>query len=52
MTLFNALTDNAIAAMEIGGNRLLALDDSVIRQCSELQGKSIAITLTDLEQTL
>ncbi|NNE64102.1 MAG: hypothetical protein HKN34_08465 [Gammaproteobacteria bacterium] len=52
MTLLNALADNFIAAVEIGGNRVLTLDENVIRRCKELQGNCIAITFTDIEQTL
>ena len=50
--MLNSLTDSLIAVAEIGGNRLLALDDSIIQRCTALQGKCIAIELTDLEQTL
>lgn len=52
MTMLNALADNFIAAIEIGGNRVLTLDDNVIQRCNKLQGYCIAITFTDLEQTL
>ena len=52
MTLLNALADKFIAAIEIGGNRILTLDDNVIRRCNELQGYCIAISFTDIEQTL
>ncbi|MCP4429400.1 MAG: hypothetical protein GY806_00325 [Gammaproteobacteria bacterium] len=51
-TLLNALADNLIAAVEIGGNRILTLDDKVSSRCSELQGYCIAVTFTDIEQTL
>jgi ubiquinone biosynthesis protein UbiJ len=52
ITMLNALADNFIAAIEIAGNRVLTLDDNVIHRCGELQGSCIAITFTDLEQTL
>ena len=52
MTPFNALADNLIAAVEIGGNRMLGLDNNVIRRCSELQGYCIAVSFCDLEQTV
>ena len=52
MTMRNALADNFFAAIEIAGNRVLSLDDKVLQRCNELQGYCIAITFTDLEQTL
>ena len=50
--MLNALTDNLIAVAEIGGNRLLALDDNIMARCSALQGHCIAFEITDLELTL
>jgi len=50
--MLNSLSDSLIAVAEIGGNRLLALDDAVIQRCTALQGKCIAIELSDLELTL
>ncbi|MFT5502771.1 MAG: ubiquinone biosynthesis protein UbiJ [Gammaproteobacteria bacterium] len=41
-----------IAAAEIGGNQLISLDDALLPQCRELQGRCIAIHFTDLELTL
>ncbi len=52
MTLLNAFTDNLVAFAEIGGNRLLTLDEQVIQRCTALQGHSIALEITDLEITL
>ncbi len=52
MTLLNALADNLIAVAEIGGNRLLILDDNVLQRCGILQGRCIAFEITDLEITL
>lgn len=52
MTLLDTLTDNLLAVAEIGGNRMLGLDDRVIRRCHELQGYCIAIHFTDIEQTV
>lgn len=50
--MLNALADNLIAVAEIGGNRLLALDDNVLQRCTALQGRCIAFELTDIEVTL
>lgn len=47
--MHNALADNLIAVAEIGGNKLLALDDNVIQRCSALQGHCIAFEITDVE---
>lgn len=52
MNLLNALADNLIAVAEIGGNRLLALDENVIQRCAILQGHCIAFEVTDVEITL
>ena len=48
-TLFDSLQDGLVTAAEIGGNRLLALDEEALRRCGELQGHSIAIDITDLD---
>ncbi len=39
-------------AAEIGGNRLLALDESSLQACSEMQGYCIAVEITDLDLQL
>lgn len=49
VTLFDSLQDGLVAAAEIGGNRLLALDETALRGCAELQGYCIAIEITDLD---
>jgi ubiquinone biosynthesis accessory factor UbiJ len=41
-----------IAVAEIGGNQLISLDDALLPQCCDLQGRCIAIEFTDLELTL
>jgi ubiquinone biosynthesis protein UbiJ len=46
------LKSGLIAAAEIGGNQLISLDDALLPQCCELQGRCIAIHFTDLELTL
>jgi ubiquinone biosynthesis protein UbiJ len=43
---------NLLGIAEAGGNRLLALDPQSVERCRELQGRVIAIQLTDLGQTL
>ena len=37
---------------EIGGNRLLSMDDQVLDRCQELQGRCIEIHITDLDLRL
>lgn len=41
-----------IAAAEIGGNRLLGLDEDALLECRDMQGHCIAIEITDLEYCL
>jgi ubiquinone biosynthesis protein UbiJ len=48
-TLFDSIQGSLLAAAEIGGNRLLALDENALQGCGELQGKCIAIDITDLD---
>ncbi len=52
MTLLNAIADNLIAVAEIGGNKLLTMDDNVMQGCSALQGYCVAFEITDIEITL
>ena len=47
-TLLDSLRDSLLLAAEIGGNRLLALDEITLQGCSEMQGYCIAIDITDL----
>ena len=48
-TLFDSIQNTLVAAAEIGGNRLLALDETALQRCTELQGYCIAIDITDLD---
>lgn len=48
----SSLTDNLLAIAEIGSNQLLSLDDKVMARCLSLQGRCIAINITDLDFTL
>jgi ubiquinone biosynthesis protein UbiJ len=48
-TLLDSLSDSLLLAAEIGGNRLLALDEITLQGCSEMQGYCIAIDITDLD---
>ena len=47
--LFDSMQNSLVAAAEIGGNRLLALDPDALQRCAQLQGYSIAIDITDLD---
>ena len=47
--LFDSLQDSLIAIAEIGGNRLLGLDEVALAECREMQGHCIAIDITDLD---
>jgi ubiquinone biosynthesis protein UbiJ len=49
VTLFDSMQNALVAAAEVGGNRLLALDESALQGCAELQGYCIAIDITDLD---
>lgn len=48
-TLFDSIQSSLLAAAEIGGNRLLALDETAMQGCSKMQGHCIAINITDLD---
>lgn len=48
-TLFDSIQNALLAAVEIGGNRLLALDEAALQGCAEMQGCCIAIDITDLD---
>ena len=50
--MLTEITSTLLAFTEIGGNRLLAMDDQVLARCSELQGSCIKIHLTDLDLSL
>ena len=47
--LLDSIQNALLAAAEIGGNRLLALDEAALRGCAEMQGYCIAIDITDLD---
>jgi ubiquinone biosynthesis protein UbiJ len=47
--MLNHLPNNLLAFAEIGGNRLLSLDDQVMARCLALQGRCIELHLTDLD---
>lgn len=47
-SLVDSIQSGLVAAAEIGGNHLLALDDHVMDSCAEMQGRCIAIEVTDL----
>ena len=47
-TLFDSIQNALLAVAEIGGNRLLALDESALQGCAEMQDYCIAIDITDL----
>jgi ubiquinone biosynthesis protein UbiJ len=48
-TLLDSIRNSLLLAAEIGGNRLLALDEASLQGCSEMQGYCIAIDITDLD---
>ena len=50
--MIDDFTSPLIGLLEIGGNRLLGLDNNALQHCSELQGRIVAIHLTDLDKTI
>ena len=48
-TLIESIQGALVAAAEIGGNRLLDLDENALAACAEMQGQCIAIEVTDLD---
>ena len=50
--LLQTLGQNLLGLGEAFGNRLLALDEQALQGCAELQGRIIALELSDLGQTL
>ena len=48
-TLFDSMQSSLLAVAEIGGNRLLAYDETALRGCLEMQGHCIAIDIIDLD---
>lgn len=47
-SLIDSIQNTLVAVAEIGGNRLLALDEQVFDACQALQGSCVAIEITDL----
>jgi len=47
-----SFANTILGFVEIGGNRLLSLDQQVIDRCRELQGNCIKIHITDLDFTV
>ncbi len=50
--MIEQLGNQLLGLAEIGSNRLLGMDPDVLRHCTELQGKVIAVHLTDLDKTI
>ncbi len=48
-SLFESLQNDVLAIAEIGANRLLGYDEEALAGCRELQGRVIALEITDLE---
>jgi ubiquinone biosynthesis accessory factor UbiJ len=49
INLFDSIQNTLVATAEISANRLLALDENALQECSGLQGYCIAIDITDLD---
>jgi len=47
--LFDSIQNSLLALAEIGGNRLLGLDEDARARCREMQGHCIAVDITDLD---
>jgi len=50
--MLTEITSTLLAITEIGGNRLLAMDDQMLARCGELQGSCVKIHVTDLDLSL
>ena len=48
-TLLDSLQHGVVAALEIGGNRLLGYDPDALERCRELAGRCISLEVTDLD---
>ncbi len=48
-TLLDSLQQGFVAALEIGGNRLLGYDPNALARCRELEGRCISLEITDLD---
>jgi ubiquinone biosynthesis protein UbiJ len=51
-SLFRELLTPLLGVAEVGANRLLAMDAGAMQHCAELQGRIIAVELSDLERSL
>jgi len=47
--LLDTVRDTLLCVVEIGGNRLLDFDETTLASCRELQGRCIAIEITDID---
>jgi ubiquinone biosynthesis protein UbiJ len=47
-----ACANTLLGFVEIGGNRLLSMDEQALQRCFELQGHCIAVQFTDLDLNL
>jgi ubiquinone biosynthesis protein UbiJ len=50
--MIDQIANQVLGLAEIGGNRLLGLDPEVLKFCAELQGKIVALELTDLDKSI
>lgn len=50
--MIHELATPLLGLMEIGGNKLLGMDENAIKHCAELQGHIVAIELIDIDKTL
>ncbi len=48
-TLIDSIQNSLLAAVEIGGNRLLGFDEIALKGCHDMQGHCIAFDFTDLD---
>ena len=51
-TLIDSIQGSLLALAEIGSNRLLDFDEDALAACHDMQGRCIAIEITDLEFSL
>ncbi len=51
-TLLQSIGQNLLGIGEAVGNRLLALDEQALQRCAELQGRIVALQLTDIDRTI
>ncbi len=48
-TLLDSLQHGFVAALEIGGNRLLGYDPDALERCRKLEGRCISLEISDLD---